>query len=193
MKRMFELAAIALLLVASSPQAVCFNGLVFFNHNDAKQPSDSAEGEAANADSASVIKSAAFVISKFDDKMTSEFRKAWASSGGGTASRESVVLILRMADGSFGARSIGATNEYKKVTFAWHPATIAVIHTHPNSSSPQPQDDDLTLADKHGVPVFTITSRGMYVYDPTTKKVSKVQNNLDWADPKKWTGEIALH
>jgi hypothetical protein len=128
-----------------------------------------------------------FVISKFDKKITKAFGGIWKRSGNGTLSSEGVVLILRMADGSFSGRDLGPTNEYKRFTFAWHPATIAVVHTHPNTSDPKPCDKDIVVADKYQVPVFTITSRGMFVYDPRTRMVARVMDNLDWLKASNWT------
>jgi hypothetical protein len=61
------------------------------------------------------------------------------------------------------------------------------VHTHPTLSDPRPHDEDLTVADKYHVPIFTITSRGMYVYDPLTKKVSLVLPNLEWLDATKFS------
>jgi hypothetical protein len=92
-----------------------------------------------------------------------------------------------MAGGGFSGREMGATNEHKQFTFRWHPATIAIVHTHPNTSDPKPQDEDIAVADKHKVPIFTITNRGMYVYDPATKTRSKVMRDLDWLDISNWT------
>lgn len=129
---------------------------------------------------------AGFVMSKFDKPIVESFRRAWRRTGNGTLSEESVVLILRMADGSYSGRDLGSTHEHKQFTFRWHPATIAIVHTHPNSSSAKPQDEDITVANKFRVPIFTITSRGMYVYDPSTRKTSKVMNNLDWLEFSKW-------
>ena len=63
---------------------------------------------------------------------------------------------------------------------------IAVVHTHPNGVDPKPAGHDLRLADRFGVPVFTITQRGMYVYDPELKKTSMVQDGLDWLDSSRW-------
>jgi len=133
-----------------------------------------------------------FVVSKFDGKITKAFQMAWQRSGGGRLSVEGVVVILRMADGSFRGKDMGATNEYMRFTFAWHPATIAIVHTHPNSSPARPSGDDIIAADKHGIPVFTITSRGMFVYDPGTKKISKLMDNLDWIDQSKWNKSASL-
>jgi hypothetical protein len=117
-----------------------------------------------------------------DQRLIKEFDKAWRASGGGTNGREGVVLIFRMADGSYTGRSQGFTNEYRKSTFKWNPAALAIVHTHPNSIDPRPAEQDKRVADKYGVPNFTITISGMYVYDPATKKTSKVLNGLDWLD-----------
>jgi hypothetical protein len=91
-----------------------------------------------------------------------------------------------MANGGYSGREMGPTNEHKRFTFRWHPATRAIVHTHPNSSDPRPQAEDIAVADKHQVPVFTITSQGMYVYDPISKKLSKIMSNLDWLDISNW-------
>ena len=155
-------------------------------------PAPSAERVEANPSAASITAGARFAISIFNGKIIEEFSRAWRRAGTGVSPTEAVVLILRMADGSFSAKSQGYTNEYKKFTFPWHPATVAVVHTHPNGSDPKPQHDDMTLADKYKVPVFTITNRGMYVYDPFTKKTHQVQEGLDWRDASKWEREIAL-
>ena len=50
----------------------------------------------------------------------------------------------------------------------------------------------MKVADKYNVLMFTLTVRGMYVYDPGTKKTSVVMYGLDWLDASKWTDEVAL-
>ncbi len=142
-------------------------------------------------DRARFDRSAPFVISTFDGGMVDAFGLAWRRAGAGTHSTEGVVLILRMKNGGYSARSLGFSNEYKAFTFRWHPATIAIIHTHPNKSSARPEGEDLSVADRYGVPIFTITNRGMYVYDPATRRTSKVKDGLDWLDPSKWPVRIA--
>jgi hypothetical protein len=111
-----------------------------------------------------------------------EFTKAWLISGAGTNGREGAVLIFRMQDGGYRAKLQGFTNQYKVCSFKWNPAAIAIVHTHPNNCDPRPAEQDRRVADKYGVPNFTITISGMYVYDPETKKTSKVLNGLDWLD-----------
>lgn len=180
--RIVRLVAAAVLLAAAAVPAHSFNLCVGISRSllDAV-----AVARARNATLA--VSGADFAISKVDNGIVKAFEKAWERSGNGASSLEGVVLILRMADGSFSGRDMGATNEYRSFTFAWHPAAIAIVHTHPNSADPKPCDEDLAVADKHGVPVFTITSRGMYVYDPGTRKISKVMKNLDWLDQSNWS------
>jgi hypothetical protein len=118
--------------------------------------------------------------------MAEAFGKAWMHAESGTSSLEGVVLILRSVDGTYSGRELGTTNEHKKFTFRWQTGTIAIVHTHPNSSDPKPQGEDLAIADRYGVPIFTITSRGMFVYDPGTRKTSKVMKNLEWLDASRF-------
>jgi len=147
---------------------------------------DAVETSRATANKAAPLSGVGFTISKVDKKIVDAFSQAWRRAGNGSLPLEGVVLIQRMVDGSYSARELGSTNEHKKFTFRWLATTIAIVHTHPNSSDPKPQDEDLVVADKYGVPVFTITSRGAYVYDPSTKKISKVMSNLDWLDVSNW-------
>ena len=151
---------------------------------------DAAAAARTRSKATPALSSADYAISKVDKGIVKAFAKAWQRSGDGTSSFEGVVLILKMADGSFSGRDMGATNEYRRFTFPWHPAAIAIVHTHPNSSDPKPCGEDIVAADKHGIPIFTITNRGMYVYDPGTKKTSKVMDDLDWLDKTNWTNAL---
>jgi hypothetical protein len=177
----FLTSALALVIVATPARGLNLTADLFC------ATSDGVEESAAPPNRALVARGADFAMSKFDKLAVEAFGKAWRRSGNGSSPREGVVLILRMADGGYSSREMGSTNEHKQFTFAWHPATIAIVHTHPNTSDPKPQDEDIEIADKHQVPVFTITSRGMYVYDPGTRKLSKVMSDLDWLDVSKWS------
>lgn len=112
-----------------------------------------------------------------------QFERAWRDSGNGTTGRESVILIFRMWDGSYMAKPQGYTNQYKCFTFRWNPSAIAIVHTHPNCCDPRPGERDKLVADKYRVPNFTLTSTGMYEYDPATRRTNKVLNGLDWMNP----------
>lgn len=130
------------------------------------------------------------LLSRIDADIVKQFRKAWAYSNSGVATVEGLVLIFRLPDGGYQARLHNRTNQYKRVSFSWTPDIAAIVHTHPKSSDPKPSIADEKTADACGVPIFTITMEGMYVYDPTTKQTSKVMNGLDWLKPSKWNAEV---
>jgi hypothetical protein len=128
----------------------------------------------------------AFIISKIDDAVIKEFQEAWHLSRNGSDGFEGLVLVYPATDGSILARSQGKSDEQKHFTFGWASNIIAVVHTHPNGVDPKPAGHDLQFSDRFGVPVFTITQRGMYVYDPDTRKTSILQDGLDWLDSARW-------
>lgn len=130
MKRTVRVISAAIVLTALAIPAHSFSPIV-----DASQTLIYAI--ARTRDKATLAMSGAeYAVSKFDNRIVKAFEKAWQRSSNGTSSFEGVVLILRMADGSFTGKDMGATNEYKRFTFPWHPAAIAIVHTHPNTSDP---------------------------------------------------------
>ena len=192
MKLIARLIFLAFLVAAPLTQARSMGLYSMLFLTRAGVPAALAEAERVKlADRASFERSAPFVISTIDAPMVDVFGRAWRGASGGTIATESVVLILKMANGGYSARSMGFSNEYKSFTFPWHPGAIAIVHTHPNDSSPRPQSQDIGVADKYRVPIFTLTNRGMYVYDPATKTTSKVKDGLDWLDPARWRNETA--
>jgi hypothetical protein len=182
MKRVALLALLALGLTPSLAHAFPFYTLL---HILPRPPASEGEAERV-ARAPRPVSSVDFVLSTFDKPIIDSFREAWQRAANGMSPRESVVLILKMADGGYSARMPNPTNEYKSFTFAWHPATIAILHTHPNNSHPRPEDGDITAADKFKVPVFTLTLQGMFVYDPATRKITKVCDGLAWRDAAVW-------
>lgn len=128
-----------------------------------------------------------------DKQVIREFDRAWRLAHDGLGNQEGVVLIFRSDSGRYTAESPGFSNGYKRATFPWNPAALAIIHTHPNSCDPRPSEQDRRVADKYGVPIFTLTISGMYMYDPLTRKTHKVLNGLDWLDPtnlSRWANQI---
>jgi hypothetical protein len=181
MKRIVQLFVSAFVLTISAPSASSFN----ITASLSRALSDAVVASRAHP-KPPPLRGADYAISTFDE-VVAAFAKAWGHSSNGTTGVEGVVLVLRMGDGSYSGKDMGVTNEQKKFTFRWHPATIAIVHTHPNNSDPRPHDEDLVVADKFQVPIFTITSRGMYVYDPITRKTRQVLDNLDWLHASKYT------
>ncbi len=141
---------------------------------------------AASSDTESASIRTTFDLSKIDEGVTEQFKKAWEYSRRGTAYVEGLVFIFRNSDGSYRAEALPPNNEFNKLTFKWDRDAIAVVHTHPTNCNPRPSTNDIQLADSHRVPMFTITQYGMYMYDPNTKRIIKVQDNLDWLKGSKW-------
>ena len=154
------------------------NGLLIFAFTNTGTV---AEAGSEPADAESVAK-----VSRIDRHVINEFQKAWSVASAGTTSQEGVVLIFRLLDGSYRAQSQGNTNQHKKFTFKFVPNAIAIVHTHPNSIDPRPSPEDAEVSDKLGVPVYTITTRGMFMYNPRTKKITKIMDGMDWLDHTKW-------
>jgi hypothetical protein len=129
---------------------------------------------------------AGYVLSRIDESVVKELQRAWGKTSNGPKLTEALVLVFRRPDGSIKAEPGGYTNEAYQFTFKWDPATIAVIHTHCNNKAPEPQPADIKIAEKFGVPMFTITLSGMYLYDPATKRISKVLDGLNWLKLSSW-------
>jgi len=130
--------------------------------------------------------SVAYVMSQFDRDIVKAFRAAWYHAGKGLVAVESVVLIIRKADGSCKAVLPDPTRQHYRFTFSLQPGTIAIVHTHPNDSDPRPATADIEIAERFQVPMFTLTITGMFLYDPTTKATSRVQDGKDWLISSKW-------
>lgn len=130
-------------------------------------------------------------LSKIDKEVVKQFQSAWHVSKGGTSNSEGVVLIYRLINGSYKAKFLGESNEFQRFTFTIDQAVVAIVHTHPNSCQSKPSVDDEAVANKYGLLMFTITSRGMFVYDPFTKKTTKIMDGIEWLDTAKWTDQLA--
>jgi hypothetical protein len=133
-----------------------------------------------------------FDLSRINKEMIKEFQKAWRIAKVGTSEYEGVVLFYLLPDGSYQVEALNPSHEFKKFSFTWDDRIIAIFHTHPQKVDPKPSWDDIKLADKYKVLMFTLTIRGMYVYDPGNKKTSTVMYGLDWLDESKWTDELSL-
>lgn len=147
---------------------------------------DSDMGTAKNISRSTNEKRTVFSLSKIDDNIVKEFKKAWKTSGNGTSNKEGMVLIFANPNGSYKALAGAYTNQERKFSFKWNSKSIAIVHTHPNDSDPYPSRQDLVIADRFGVPIFTLTSKGMFMYDPNTKKISKIKDRLEWSKLSGW-------
>lgn len=128
-----------------------------------------------------------FDLLRVNEQIIKEFDRAWSLVKAGTVDAESVVLIFRKPDGTYVAGPARYTNEYRKLTFTWQPNAIAIVHTHPNSAPSKPTEEDMKVADKYRVPIFTLTNRGMFMYDPATKNIATVHKETEWLNLGKWS------
>jgi len=142
-----------------------------------------------------VSNNAEFILTGIDKSAVAQFKNAWRSAGAGVDKIEAVVLLYRKTDGLLESTLLPLTNEIERFDFRWNAAIIGVVHTHPNCDDFRPSPQDVQVSKRLNVPIFTITSRGMYVYDPETKKIRRVQPGLDWLDYSKWNldSHPALH
>ncbi len=147
---------------------------------------------AKSAPPPTTVNSASFILSKIDGAVVKAFQKAWNLSGNGSTDVEGLVLMIANPDGSYKAVSGGRTNEFREFTFTWNPNIIAIVHTHPTGRDPKPHVQDRLVADRFGVPIFTLTLRGMFMYDPTTKQTRKIKDGLDWSEPASWVQQQQL-
>jgi len=193
-----RLAILALVFAVSASQGQTSRSTgSYYNRTDDSDAELNLDRAGTDSDVACTNARSGRVIDGFDflrnigKGVIKEFYKAWCASGDGTNGREGVLLIFRMEDGSYTGKSLGYTNEHKRFTFKWRPNALAIVHTHPNVSDPEPSAQDQRMAEKFDVPIFTITIKGMYVYDPAAKITSKVMDGLDWLNLSRWTEEKA--
>lgn len=145
-----------------------------------------AQSPSSNGDRPLVGSRSRFALSDVDERMVKEFNGAWQQCALGTMHSEAVVLVLREPDGSIRAVSAGRSNKAYEFTFKWNPAIIAVFHTHPNNRPPQPVEQDILVARRFGVPIFTLSRRGMFMYDPAIDRITKVKSGIEWLDSSSW-------
>ena len=130
-------------------------------------------------------------LRKFDDHLVKEFLRIWVMAKNGADSTEAVMLLFKGLNGNYITKVLPPTNEHKKSTFVLPSHAFAIFHTHPTANNPRPSAEDMQIADKYRVLIFTLTAHGMYVYDPHAKKTSMVMTGTDWMDPLKWTADLA--
>jgi hypothetical protein len=129
---------------------------------------------------------------EMNQQVVATFDQAWQSCKNGNERKEKVILIYRMAGGFVRARLMPETNEFQEAKFKWDPAARAIVHTHPNAMDAEPSYQDMQLADRLRVPIYTITNRGMFMYDPRVKQTCKVRDGLDWLRPTGWSLQSCL-
>jgi len=129
-------------------------------------------------------------VGGMDAGLLKTFSAAWQSAGGGTSDEERAVLIFKTSDGHYTGRLAHPWRGFRQTFFLWDSRAVVIVHTHPNRVDPMPSEQDEMVARKYTVPMFTITSKGMFVYNPLTQKTTKVLERIDWLYLSKWTPQV---
>ncbi len=113
---------------------------------------------------------------------------AWRDAAVGILNTEAGFCVLKKEGAlpnscDFEIDKFPQTNEFQKISFKLHPRCIAIFHTHPNSSSPEPSSNDRALALKSRRRMYTISNRGIYRYDSLTDKTTRVRDDADYSKP----------
>lgn len=122
-------------------------------------------------------------------------KTAWSISGNGTTGTEAGFNV----NGSPSNYKIDpfSTNGYKsqriKINISGPDKTFANFHVHPGTGHGNPSTPennyhgngvgDTGVADKYGLKMYIISRDGLSMYDPVTKQVTKLRDNLDWTKP----------
>lgn len=131
--------------------------------------------------------SAEDLIRRLHPSAAAEFRVAWAWSHAGAARTESVVLVSLGADGRLYAKAHPSGNQHHRSIVSIHSGVGAIFHSHPNSCDPTPSLRDRRLADRLKIPIGTLTRRGLFVYDPATRRTTLLMRRLEWLDADRWS------
>jgi hypothetical protein len=165
---------------------ICLVGLSYTTGNAQSYSSSSPAAAGKQIEIGARYSGITTILRGLDQGVVNEMELAWRAAGAGFDNKEAVLLLFRKCDGSLMVKQQGITNEQKAFSFYWTPSALAILHTHPIASDPRPSKTDRQVADKLGVPIFTMTIRGMYVYDPQSKDTVLVQSGMDWLDASRW-------
>jgi len=110
---------------------------------------------------------------------------SWNLSGHGNpeSHNEAGFFPVMYVGGAIGHTPAQSSFESNRNSFHWNYAGIAYGHVHPDGMRPDPTvPEDINLANRFNVPVFTFGSRGLYVFMPGAAGSTLVRRGLDWLD-----------
>jgi hypothetical protein len=111
-------------------------------------------------------------------------RGIWIQAAGGRHRIESAFRLDRTHT-AWRVVPIPPTNEVRK-----HNAliilgvTFALFHVHTSLAEPEPSPADRAISERYMLRMFTIHSRGLYEYDPSTKKTTQLREGIEWMNSK---------
>lgn len=94
---------------------------------------------------------------------------------------ERAAFIVENLDGSLGCQEWPSVHEYQSEKFrgAIPPQAIAIVHTHP-VQFPKPSEQDNGEATRLGIPIYTLTIRGVYKSMPGQAQAVMITNRQSW-------------
>jgi hypothetical protein len=104
-------------------------------------------------------------------------RVIWSQTENGNAKREAAFIVENSGRVvMFPSDDTVASNHIKINT-----DTLAVFHVHPSTIAPTPSEHDMAVANTYGILMYAVHLKGLYEYDPATKKTTQVERDLDWS------------
>lgn len=104
-------------------------------------------------------------------------KSAWGIGG----PSERAAFIVEQNDGTLGCQEWPSMHTYHSEQFrgAMPPQVIAIVHTHP-VQFPMPSGQDNEEATHLGIPIYTITIRGVYKSEPGGTHAVKITDKQSW-------------
>jgi hypothetical protein len=121
-----------------------------------------------------------------DDLLAEHLRRAWMAVERGHSNREAALLIVPDGAGGWRAVPVFDAESYQTIRLEVPPGTLAILHTHPNHLGGEPSIADRRNSELLGIPNFTLTDRGVWRYDPRTRRTERVMYMLSWLEAGTW-------
>jgi hypothetical protein len=117
-----------------------------------------------------------------DPKVIAAMNAAWMASSNGLNGTEAGFALAGTPQ-NFSIVVLPFTNQQSQFSFQLPAGSFAIFHVHPNNAAPQPSRQDISVANKDDLLMFTETSRGLWEYDPSSKKTSETTSGINWTKP----------
>lgn len=108
-------------------------------------------------------------------------KSAWGLGG----PFERAAFIIENLDGTLGCQEWPAVHDYRSEKFhgAVPPQAIAIVHSHP-VQFPKPSGQDNQEATRLGIPIYTLTIRGVYKSVPGQDRAVLITGQQSWIREK---------
>ena len=95
--------------------------------------------------------------------------RAFELSGSGTINLEFGFGVIQNGDGGFETTAVtrGESGMWRAILPA---SRVAIFHTHRNGVSPMPSEQDIQESDRLQTPIYVISSRALWIYEPKPQK-----------------------